>query len=167
MTFEYIGSAETVAKQLMPWGIGLLAVGIGFLIFSQMKDKALVYNLASLALIAVGAYMLFQAKVLNQSGGEWHITANHQQIDWRSPDEKIDQSFSIGLQDIAYIDEGAEPSAADSRPVYRLIGLDESVIKLDRVSGIDMHAFVQFLASQGLEIKATEKYRKSVEQRNR
>ena len=167
MAFEYIGNAETIARQLLPWGIGLLGFGIGLLIFSQIKDKALAYNIASFALIAAGAYMLFQAKTLNQSSDDWHITANLQQIDWRSPDERIDQSFSIGLQDIAYIDKAATPSATDSRPVYRLIGLDESVIKLSRISGIDLDAFVQFLTSQGVEIKATEKYRKPVEERNR
>jgi len=167
MTFEYIGNTEVVVKQLMPWGLGLLAFGIGFLIFSQMKDKALVYNLASFALIAVGGYMLFQAKSLNESSGEWRITADQERIDWRSPNDRIDQSFSIALQDIEYIDEAAEPSASDSRPVYRLIGLDGTVIKLNRISGIDMHAFVQFLAKQGLEVKPTEKYRKSVEERNR
>ena len=167
MAFEYIGNAETIARQLLPWGIGLLGFGIGLLIFSQIKDKALAYNIASFALIAAGAYMLFQAKTLNQSSDDWHITANQQQIDWRSPDERIDQSFSIGLQDIAYIDKAATPSATDSRPVYRLIGLDESVIKLSRISGIDLDAFVQFLTSQGVEIKATEKYRKPVEERNR
>jgi len=126
MAFEYIGNAETIARQLLPWGIGLLGFGIGLLIFSQIKDKALAYNIASFALIAAGAYMLFQAKTLNQSSDDWHITANQQQIDWRSPDERIDQSFSIGLQDIAYIDKAATPSATDSRPVYRLLSCNSS-----------------------------------------
>ena len=167
MSFEYIGSAAAAAKQLMPWGGGLLAVGIGFLIYSQIKDKALAYTLVSFALMACGGYMLYQSKILSAVDGEWRINADSQTINWQSPDESVDPSFNISLSDIDYIDRAGDAHTSANRADYRIIGKDGSVRLLSYISGIDMFAFISFLESNGLEVKETGKYRKSVESKNR
>ncbi|MEM7194956.1 MAG: hypothetical protein AAF402_08400 [Pseudomonadota bacterium] len=167
MDFEYIGNASLVARQLLPWAIGLAVLGLAVLIYSQVKDKSHIYLIFSLALIAIGGYMYFQSSELKGAYRDWVIRVDGDLISWQSPSDQVDPSFEAIVSDIEYIDEAAEPNASDSRPVYRLIMKNGDVIKLNPISGVDLHSFTQHLVSRGLEIRATEKYRKPVEKRNR
>ncbi|MGI9318497.1 MAG: hypothetical protein ACR2QW_14295 [bacterium] len=167
MSFEFISSAESVARQQQIWGA---AIGIGGLLviaFATIKGKPAMITLVGIALLAVGGYYLYQSWQLNQNAGSWVIGVNQQEISWQSPDQNIDPSFTLPLGDIAYVDKSAMQSQSDPRNVYHVVLNDESVFKLNDTSGIDLDAFVQYLAATGIEVKSTGKYYEPSELRHK
>ncbi len=158
MSFEFISSAENVARQQQIWGAAISIGGLLVIAFATMRGKPAVISLAGVALLAVGGYYLYQSWQLSQNTGEWIIRVDDQEISWQSPDQNIDPSFTLALGEIAYIDKSAMQSQSDPRNVYHVVLNDESVIKLNDTSGIDLDALVEHLAGIGIEVKRTGKY---------
>ncbi len=167
MPFEFISSAETVARQQQLWGAIIGIGGLLLLGFAQLKGKPTVLILMGVALAAVGGYYLYQAWQLGQKAGEWVIRVDNQQIDWSSPNESVDPSFTLDFNDIAFIDRSAKSSPTDDRSVYHIVLNDESAIILKDISGIDLDQFVDYLVKAGLETRETGKYVERPELRNK
>ena len=158
MAFEFISSAESVARQQQIWGAVICVGGLLVIGFAMIRDKPMVFNLAGIALLAAGGYFLYQSWQLGQNQGTWEIRIDERGITWQSPDDNIDPSFSLSLGEIDYVDKSAEKSPSDPSNVYHMVLNDESVIKLNNTSGVDLDAFVAHLADSGIEVKSTGKY---------
>jgi hypothetical protein len=167
MPFEFISSAEDVARQQQLWGVIIGSVGLLLLGFAQYKGRPLVLSLIGVALIAVGGYYLFQAWQPGQTAGKWVIRVDSRQISWSSPNESVDQSFTVNFNDIAFIDRSAKSSPTDDRSVYHIVLADESAIMLKDISGIDLDQFIKYLEAAGLETRETGKYAERPELRNK
>ncbi len=167
MPFEFISSAENVARQQQLWGALIGIGGILLVGYAQLKGKPLAYNLGGLALVAVGGYFLYTAWQLGQQAGEWVIRVDDSQINWNSPNQTVDQSFALGFDEISFVDRSAKADPSDDRSVYHIVLNDDSAIKLNDVSGIDLDKFVDSLVAQGIETRETGKYFKRAELRNK
>ena len=167
MPFEFISSAESVAKQQQLWATLFGAAGIALFIFMQFKSKPPLYSLIGILLFAISGYFFYQSRQLSHNQGQWVIRINDQQIHWQSPDNTLDPSFTVDLHQIDYIDQSAEQSAGNDRPVYHLIMKNTDAIKLNAVSGINLNAFVTHLNQQGIETRRTNNYYLPVEQRQK
>lgn len=167
MPFEFISSAESVARQQQIWGAAISIGGLIVIAFATIKGKSAVFNLVGIALLAAGGYYLYQSWQLNQNTGEWIIRVNEHELSWQSPEQNIDPSFTISLGEIAYIDKSVMQSQSDPRNVYHVVLNDETVIKLNDASGIDLDALVEHLAGTGVEVKRTGKYYQPSELRHK
>lgn len=167
MSFEFISSAENVAGQQQIWAAVIGVAGLVVLGYATVKEKSLAINLAGIALLAVGGFYLYQSWQLSQTGGEWVIRISDQEISWQSPNQSIDPSFTLALGEIEYVDKSAKQSQSDPRNVYHIVINDQSVIKLNNASGIDLDKFVQHLADTGIEVKSTGKYYQPSELRHK
>ena len=158
MAFEFISSAQSVAQQQQIWGAAIGAGGLLVIALAMIRDMPTVVNLAGVALLAVGGYFLYQSWQLGHNQGTWEIRIDERGITWQSPDDNIDPSFNLSLGEINYVDKSAEKSPSDPSNVYHVVLHDESAIKLNNTSGVDLDAFVQHLADAGIEVKSTGKY---------
>lgn len=167
MPYEFVSSVNAVARQQQLWGVLIGGIGLAIIIFALVRDKGMVLSLIGLALIGTGGFYLYQSLQLRQSGGEWRISIDQGVFDWQSPNQQVDPSFRISVADIDFIDRGARSTASDEQPRYHLVMLDDGVIRLREISGIDLTTLVHQLEQQGVEVKETGQFYNPVELRNR
>ncbi len=167
MSFEYISSAVSVARQQMLWGFLVGGLGVAWIAFILARGKRRVMLLGGIALLAAGGWFVFQSWQLGRSEGEWRIVVDDSHIDWQSPNEAVDPSFTVPLDAVDYLDRGARASRADERPLYHLVLKDDSAIALNPVSGVDLAVFSTYLASVGIETRQTNRFHLPMELRNK
>ena len=152
MLFNFISEAEAIAKHNMPWVIGLVLIGIALVAYYFSKDKSLPYLIAGCLMVFSGTWLGYKTHLLNQSKGIWQITLNSEQLDWRSPDETVDKSFTIQLSEIETLVVDIYDGQPDATTQYTLI-TSGNPIKLSRTSGINLEKLAQQLISAGVTSK--------------
>jgi len=167
MPFEFTSTVNAVARQQQLWG--LLVGGLGGLViaYAMLKGKGPALLLISLVLIGSGGYFFYRAWQLNQGNGEWVIVVDRNAIDWQSPNQRVDPSFTVALEEIDFVDRGTRSAASDERVRYHLVLKDQSVRPLNDVSGIDMDQFARYLEKQGVTVKETGRFYPPAELRNK
>lgn len=167
MPFEFTSSASSVAQQQQLWGWLLGAVGLGVAVYAIVRGKPMVMILISFALLAGGAWYLYQSWQLVGTDGEWEIYLDDHRLSWHSPNESLDTSFDITTEKIDYLDLSAMAMRGDERPLYHLILKDGTAIHLNPISGIDFNAFSRHLSTLGIETRETGQFHLPLELRNR
>ena len=165
--FEFTSTAVEVARQQLIWAGAVGGAGCLLLLLALTRRKSRVLAAIGIALVAGGGWYLYQSWELGRSSGEWRITVDDNQIDWQSPNEAVDRSFSVPLADILFFDRGARASRGDERPLYHLVLSDDSAIRLSPISGIDLESFAAHLATLGIETRDSGRSYQPVELRNR
>lgn len=153
MSFTFIGNPEAIAKQNLPWGIGLLIIGIVALVYAFGKDRTLIWIVIGCLLLFAGGITTWRAKMIGASTQEWRITADAQTLEWQSANEQIDPSFSVQLDSIDHIVVESYENMPEIRNKYTLITREGSKIELNPVSGINLEELTRFLQTENIERK--------------
>ena len=165
--FEFTSTAVEVARQQLIWAGAVGGAGCIILVLALSLRKSRVLATIGIALIAGGGWYLYQSWELGSSRGEWRITIDDVRIDWQSPNESVDRSFTVPLEQVKFFDRGAQASRGDERPLYHLVLEDDSAIRLNPVSGIDLESFGTHLSTIGIETLESGRIHLPGELRNR
>ena len=155
MTFSYTGSAEAMASQTLPWGVALIVIGLGFVIYRYRRDKSYIYMLAGIAFALAGSWISYQAVLLKRHPGTWQIQIDENQVIWESPHDGVDPSFRLQLPEIDHILVERWIDASELRARYTIV-TDSRKIVLNPISGINLNEFADALASSGVARKDVE-----------
>lgn len=153
MAFRYIVSAREQAFGAFKfafWVSLFLDGGAIWLWLTEHYIWAAILVVLSLFPVAIGILM---GMSLIRAGGNWTIEIKDGRIEWASPDQDVEKSFSLALADIdrvlIEIDEIEEDGREDIDD-YFILEKNGEKRKLSNISGVDVEAFVEALVAEGI-----------------
>ena len=156
MSFDFIGTPDSISRQNLSWGTGLVIVGLVLLMYALSKDKSRGLVIAGCLLLAAGGWLSYQSRQLGNTRGVWSISANQHILRWQSPNESLDQSFSVELGKIEHIIVESYNGLPESQNKYTLVKIDGMEIRLTTISGINLGELIRFLQSQDVQVKKVQ-----------
>lgn len=109
-----------------------------------------------LSLFPVGIGILTGMSLI-RSGGDWTIEIKDGRIEWDSPDQNVEKSFSLALADIDKVlieIEDIEKDGNEDIDGYAILEKSGNKRRLTNISGVDIKSFVNALVAEGI---STEK----------
>lgn len=153
MSFKYTVSAREQAFGAFKfafWASLILDGGAIWLWLTEHYIWATVLIVLSLFPVGIGILM---GMSLIRSGGNWTIEIKDGRIEWDSPDQNVEKSFSLALTDIDKIlieIEDIEKDGSEDIDDYVILEKNGDKRKLTNISGVDVKAFVDALIAEGI-----------------
>ena len=144
---KYEKSAVSSGISSIVWGVGFLVATIAVQVFwFPIPMPVLLFCLFFIAVcVGVGVMMI-------RNGGSWKITINHDGIDWSSPNESVDPSFQIAMEDLDRVETRIRKRAGKGNSVsYVLVSHSGAEQKLGAGSGINLKDVVAELERLGVK----------------
>ena len=129
-----------------------ILVALQFFVFSKQDIPTVVIVLTWLVVGLVAGAFLNQGIRLLRAGGKWRVSVSDGRIEWVSPNEAVDRSFSLALSEIDRVEtrirrkRGRQTANRD----YVLVLTSAEDVKLSPNSGIDLRRVVKALEEQGV-----------------
>lgn len=166
MAFRYTASARQQAFGAFKFAfwisLALDGGAIGLWLTGHYAWAAVLVVL-SLFPVAIGILM---GMSLIRAGGNWTIEIKDGRIEWASPDQDVEKSFSLAIEDVdkvlIEVDEIEEDGREDIDN-YILLEKNGNRRQLTNISGVDVKAFVDALVAEG--IPAEKDYRRCKDRR--
>lgn len=153
MAFNYTVSAREQAFGAFKfafWVSLFLDGGAIWLWLTEHYIWAAILVVLSLFPVAIGILM---GMSLIRAGGNWTIEIKDGRIEWESPDQDVEKSFSLAIEDVdkvlIEIDEIEEDGREDIDD-YILLEKNGGRRHLTNISGVDVKAFVDALIAEGI-----------------
>lgn len=156
MAFSYTVSAREQAFGAFKfafWVSLILDGGAIWLWLTKHYVWASILIVISLFPVAIGILM---GMSLIRSGGNWTIEIKDGRIEWDSPDQSVEKSFSLALADIDKIlieIEDIEKDGSEDIDDYFILENNGEKRRITNISGVDVKAFVEALVAEGIPVE--------------
>ncbi|MGX5201833.1 hypothetical protein [Aliikangiella sp. IMCC44632] len=156
MSFNYEKDAIKAGKTNLLWG-ALFLIGLVLLqFFFLSKPEFPIFAVFVIWFIfGLGILLAFNTAIsLLKSGGKWEIVIDNDKISWSSPNESIDKSFNILINEIAAIilRFRKQGSKVDYKPDYIIKTKSGVEFKLSATSGVNIQMVFTELERKGIEV---------------
>lgn len=153
MAFRYTISAREQAFGAFKFAFWISLVLDGGAIGLWLTEHyvwATILVVLSLFPVAIGILM---GMSLIRAGGNWMIEIKDGRIEWESPDQDVEKSFSLAIADVdkvlIEVDE-IEENGHEDIDDYVLLEKNGGRRQLSNISGVDVKAFVDALVAEGI-----------------
>jgi hypothetical protein len=156
MAFSYTVSAREQAFGAFKFSFWVSLILDGGAIWLWLTEHYIWASvLIVLSLFPVGIGILMGMSLI-RSGGNWTIEIRDGRIDWDSPDQSVEKSFSLALADIDKVlieIEDIEKDGSEDIDGYAILEKSGNRRRLTNVSGVDVKAFANALVAEGIPME--------------
>ena len=160
MSFRFVKDAVQTGKTNLFWGAvtALAFIAMQHYVFSR-ADFPIAIAIIAWFIGAIIVLITFSNGIsLLRSGGKWEITIDNHKIVWRSPNESVDKSFNLQLQEIDKlvlrhkISKRPKKSGALKKADYIIVTKSGVEFELSSNSGVNLPMVFTELERKGIQV---------------
>jgi hypothetical protein len=156
MSFRFEKDAVKKGKENLFWGILFLAGLVLLQNFVLSKPDFPIFGaVVTWFIFGLGVLLTFSSAFsLLKSGGKWKIEIDNNKVSWVSPNESIDKSFNLLLNEIGSIilRHQKQASKVNNKPDYIIKTKSGIEFELSPTSGVNMQMFFAELERKGIQL---------------
>lgn len=152
MKYEKNATQRGFFYLIFGFGCLLAPAAAELIVFSQHPVPAIIPIVFWIVGISIGLLVSTLAIKMIKTGGTWIITIDHNGIEWQSPDESVDPSFSYSIDQMQAVEFNVKRNSLSGtgKRRYFIVKSDGSRQKLSPNSGLSQKKVAEELASIGV-----------------
>jgi len=153
MNYTYERSAKSVGIRnlFIVTLMALFVIGSTIAYFVVENFPGFILIIAWILGLILVAALLPDALRLIKSDGKWFVEINSTEMNWRTPDEEVDKSFSYKLKDMEATETKKEKKTKHTMVTYTIILKSSQRHEIPQHAGINIQRVIKALEDNGIK----------------